>query len=260
MISCFAEANGLFGMGPKIVFGAPGGIRLVLGLDPSPRKVSPDEGHGQSFINQDRFAEWRLLKECKQEALWSRVLPLGGCFALAFRQAARRGLIASHTTIGVPLRFWVIGGIFSFQLGYALYGESCANKAVVRLPDSELAANILRYRNQLPETKPNRSCEANMQSAETSSLLDSVPHPDGEPAGVWNWQNLIPDPKETVAEDCGLKLSKTIKTYAELRQENRKIRELIAPSRPVSLYDKLRMQNREEARNATKTDCERGEW
>ena len=71
MISCFAEANGVFGMGPKIVFGAPGGIRLVLGLDPSPRKVSPNEGHGQSFINQDRFAEWRLLKECKQEALWS---------------------------------------------------------------------------------------------------------------------------------------------------------------------------------------------
>ena len=70
------------------------GAVLVLGLDPFPRTALSGSRHsGDSFGYQ---AERSLLNECVREALWSRVLPLSGCLALAFRQASRWGIISSH--------------------------------------------------------------------------------------------------------------------------------------------------------------------
>ena len=141
-------------MSPKVAVGNGSSVVLVLGLDPFPRTASPSQGEGES---SGYHAERRLMNECVREAFWSRVLPLSGCLALAFRQAARMRLIASHPTIGVPLRYWALGALVGFEGGCAMYGDSCANKAVVRMPNSKLVANILRSRNQLPANNFNMS-------------------------------------------------------------------------------------------------------
>ena len=73
-------------MGPKLAVGS--GVVLVLGLDPFPRTAQPPSlGEGE---RSGYHAERSLLKECVREAFWSRVLPLSGCLALVFHQAAKR--------------------------------------------------------------------------------------------------------------------------------------------------------------------------
>ena len=244
-------------MGPKLAVGS--GVVLVLGLDPFPRTAQPPSlGEGE---RSGYHAERSLLKECVQEAFWSRVLPLSGCLALVFHQAARRRLIASHPTFGVPLRFWALCGIVGFEGGCAMYGDSCANKAVVRLPDSKLVANILQYRNQLPVANFKMSSGDNL--VERSSGSESATCSEEKPSNhYWDWQNLNPPPEETAVEDCDVEQGPSKCTYAELRLRNRETlqkKEVVA-SRPASVYDKLRQQNREEARSsAEKQKCQRKE-
>ena len=242
-------------MGPKLAVGS--GAVLVLGLDPFPRTaLSGSRPHGYSF---GYHAERSLLNECVREAFWSRVLPLSGCLALAFRQAARWGIIASHPTLGVPLRFWALGALLGFEGGCAMYGDSCANKVVVRLPESRLAENILRYRNQLPAAKYKVTSGDSLMGA-SSGLLANSTHSEEKLTGVWDWQNFIPRSEEAVAEDFDTVQGPSKFTYAELRQRNRgTTREEVATSRPMSLYDKLRKQNREEANLAEKQLCKRNE-
>jgi len=241
-------------MSPKLAVGS--GAVLVLGLDPLPRKALPNRPQGDSF---GYHAERSLLIECKREAFWSRVLPLSGCLALAFRQAARRGIIASHPTFGVPLRFWALGALLGVEGGYAMYGDSCANKVVVRLPESRLAENILRYRNQLPGANF-KVASGDSLVGTSSGLLTNSTHSEEELAGPWDWQNFIPPPEEAEAEDCDTVQGPLKFTYAELRQRNRGTKkEEVATSRPMSLYDRLRKQNREEASLAEKQMCQKKE-
>ena len=217
-------------MGPKLAVGS--GVVLVLGLDPFPRTAPPSLGEEESY---GYHAERGLMKECVREAFWSRVLPLSGCLALAFHQAARRRLIASHPTFRVPLRFWALGGIVGFEGGCAMYGDSCANKAVVRLPDSKLAANILRCRNQLPAANLKMSSGDNLVGSSSGS--ERVTYSEEKPSShYWDWQNFNPPPEETGVEDCDTEQGPSKCTYFELRQRNRgTVRKEVVSSRPASV-------------------------
>ena len=139
-----------------------------------------------------------------------------------------------------------------------MYGDSCANKVVVQLPESRLAENIIRYRNQLPAA--NFKVASGDSLMGTSSGLESSTHSEERLAGTWDWQNFIPPPEETPAEDCDTVQDPSKFTYAELRQRNRRTEnEEVVTSRPLSLYDKLRKQNREEASLSEKQMCQRKE-
>merc|ERR1719336_2229255 len=46
-------------------------------------------------------------------------------------------------------------------------------------------------------------------------------------------------------------------TYAELRQQNRELKEVVDPTKPLSPYDRLRKQNREVARTPQGQMCRR---
>ena len=244
-------------MGLKVAAGNGSSVFLVLGLDPFPRPASPSQDEGESF---GQHAEVRLLNECVREAFWSRVMPLSGCLALAFRQAARMRLIASHPTFGVPLRFWALGALIGFEGGCALYGDSCANKAVARLPNSKLAANILRCRNQIPADNLSTFEMSSFNNTEgirilklssgdnmvgTSNDGTTTKYSDEIPSSQWDWQIFSPAPEETVGQDCDVEQGPSNFTYAELRQRNRgTIRGEVMTSRPMSIYDKLRQRNR----------------
>ena len=242
-------------MSPKVAVGNGSSVVLVLGLDPFPRTASPSQGEGES---SGYHAERRLMNECVREAFWSRVLPLSGCLALAFRQAARMRLIASHPTIGVPLRYWALGALVGFEGGCAMYGDSCANKAVVRMPNSKLVANILRIRNQLPANNFDMS-GGGEHLLGISSGSASETHSEEKPSSQqWDWQIFPNPPEETVAEDCDIEQGPSSFTYAELRKRNRgTMREKLVTSRPVSVYEKLRLQNREEASLTEEQMCQR---
>ena len=243
-------------MSPKVAVGNGSSVILVLGLDPFPRTAPPSQGE-ESF-GTHAVAERRLLNECVREAFWSRVLPLSGCLALAFRQAAKMRLISSHPTLGVPVRFWALGALVGFEGGCVLYGDSCANKAVARLPDSKLAANILRCRNQLPADNFKMSSGESLVA--TSRIGASLTYSEEKPNSQWDWQIFPSPPEETVAEDCDIEQGPSNLIYAELRQRNRgTIRERVLTSRPLSIYDKLRQQNREEASLTEEQMCRRKE-
>ena len=139
-----------------------------------------------------------------------------------------------------------------------MYGDSCANKAVVRLPDSKLVANILRCRNQLPADNFKMSSGGNLVGTSSGSASETCS--EEKQVGQWDWQIFPPSPEETVAEDGDIEQGPSNFTYAELRQRNRgTLREKAVTARPVSIYDKLRQQNREEASLPEEQMCQRKE-
>ena len=230
-------------MGPKLALGS--GAVLVLGLDPFPKSAPTSIQALDKNTGID--AERSLLNECVREAFWSRVLPLSGLIAVACHKAAKKRLIASHPTFGIPLRFWALNGLASFELGYAMYGDSCANKVVARLPTSILAANIQRCRNQLPALNPQKVGETRLQSQGDADIAPS----DGE----LDWLAVFRSAEEKKTEVENAEQGPSMLTYAELRQQNRELREVVDPTKPLSPYDRLRKQNRKVARSPEGQMC-----
>ena len=138
-----------------------------------------------------------------------------------------------------------------------MYGDSCANKAVVRMPNSKLVANILRSRNQLPANNFKMSRGETLLGISSGSASET--HSEEKPSSQqWDWQIFPNPPEETVAEDCDIEQGPSSFTYAELRKRNRgTMREKLVTSRPVSVYEKLRLQNREEASLTEEQMCQR---
>ena len=69
--------------------------------------------------------------------------------------------------------------------------------------------------------------------------------------GELDWLAVFRSAEEKKTEVENAEQGPSMLTYAELRQQNRELREVVDPTKPLSPYDRLRKQNRKVKRRRT---------
>jgi hypothetical protein len=228
------------------------GAMLVLGLDPAPVAAPP----GPASPDTGTLPERRLMADCRSEAFWRRRLPLYAALASCGVAGVRVGLVARHAWLGARPAVWAAGLLLGHLGGGLMYGDSCANKALARLPRSALAADVRRVRglSRLGHLAPAVSIDnlegevENLEKHPTN--LAWLPGAGGSRGGEaeQEWGAFFPSSEERPAASRAEAQGPTRVTYSELRRSNRSsLVELARPvaARPPSVYDELRRRNRE---------------
>lgn len=173
----------------------------------------------------------------------------------------RAGLLTRHPWLGARPAVWAAGLVLGYLGGGLMYGDSCANKALARLPRSALAADVRRVRGIHRHghlglggvSIENLDSEVeNLEKRQTG--LESLSEAAGsrgeeaEQESDEEWGAFFPPSEGRLAVAEAEAQGPTRVTYAELRQSNRSsLVELARPAaaRPPSVYDELRRRNRE---------------
>lgn len=122
-----------------------------------------------------------------------------------------------------------------------MYGDSCANKFLVRLPNSALARDIRRVRHHLPV--------AGMEASTSQSSKSPLAQETSAVVELDQWKDYFNSPEPAVL-DLEQPITSVLASrvsYSELRRLNRSsLVELSKKAhRPLTVYDELRRRNRE---------------